>query len=243
MDFILANSKVIRSMSFGSFQLTRHSKVHENPDFFGVSKVIKEGNLDLSLWYDYRINSGMTKKETDNTINEFYSMLSRRYRDMQIWSNLDREHLFLYISHFKESNKVPYLPSAIDMTTRKISGKQTSGADDFRPVLNEGVFMGSFGFNLAKIHQMIMTGNAQKDVMQRESTNVLFDTNNNRIYTVPDFGKDVLATCSGEMNLSEIADALKTRYKISHEEAESKCMNLLNRLIERNIVVSGIRKG
>ncbi|MCZ7399595.1 MAG: radical SAM protein, partial [Candidatus Methanoperedens sp.] len=31
MDFILQNNQIIRSMSFGSFQLTRHSKVYENP--------------------------------------------------------------------------------------------------------------------------------------------------------------------------------------------------------------------
>ena len=31
MEFILQNNGVIRSMSFGSFQLTKHSKVYENP--------------------------------------------------------------------------------------------------------------------------------------------------------------------------------------------------------------------
>ena len=126
------------------------------------------------------------------------------------------------------------------MTKRKISDK---GSDEMRPVLNEGVFMGSFNFNLAKMHQMIMSGLVQKEAMKREFTNVLFDTNNNRIYTVPDFGKDMRAICNGRMDLPEIAAVLKTGYQISQEEAESKCTNLLNGLIERNIVVSGSKKG
>jgi radical SAM superfamily enzyme YgiQ (UPF0313 family) len=55
MDFILQNNDVIRSVAFGSFQLTKHSKVYENPALFDVKNIMQEGGIDISLWYDYAV--------------------------------------------------------------------------------------------------------------------------------------------------------------------------------------------
>lgn len=234
MDFILQNKKIIRSVAFGSFQLTKHSRVHEAPALFHVNKIIQNDDMDFSLWHEYEVSQGMSKKEIDEAINKFYNELSRNYMDLQLWSNLDREHLFLYVSHYKKAkNKVANLENLIDRIHRKRTKQKPIGLKGY-PVLNEGVFAGTFNFNLAKIIHEIMAGNTLN--LQKENTNVLFDTNNNRIFTVTDFAKFILDICKGELNLSEIVNIIEARYNLPHSEAEVKCKNLLTGLMQKNII-------
>jgi anaerobic magnesium-protoporphyrin IX monomethyl ester cyclase len=238
MDFILRNKKIIRSMSFGSFQLTKHSRVYENPASFDVKKVFQNDSIDLSLWYDYEVAAGMSKKETDEIIQEFYNELSLNYTDLPIWSNLDREHLFLYISHYKNSkHNVPQLACLIERIQKKQLKTAVTGNDEPRPVLNAGIFVGAFNFNLAQIIHATMSGSFLEKLLQSERVNVLFDTNNNRIFTITDFAKFILDNCNGKLNLSQIVDAIKYKYQMTYTDAEFKCKNFLNGLIEKNIIV------
>jgi radical SAM superfamily enzyme YgiQ (UPF0313 family) len=239
MDFILRNNKIIRSLSFGSFQLTKHSRVYENPASFGVNKIAQGKGLDLSLWYDYEA-VGMSKKEIDDQIQKFYNELSLKYSDMPIWSNLDREHLFLYISRYKRANtEIPGLSELMDpireKQLRQKSVRVNAENSSVYPMLNKGVFLGTFNFNLAQIIHIMMSGNVLKN-LQHERVNVLFDTNNNRVFTVTDFAKYMLCSCNGKLNLSEIIDIIKEKYQLPESEAESKCKNFLSGLIEKNII-------
>jgi hypothetical protein len=169
-----------------------------------------------------------------------------KYGDFPIWSNLDREHLFLYISHHKKSNdKVPDLSFLIEKAHKKQLKNKPSfidpASDEYYPFLGEGVFVGRFNFNLAQLIHAMMSGNGSKNEMQRESTNVLFDTDNNRIFTVTDFARDVLDRCDGEHKLSEIIRFIKEKYQMSFPDAESKCRNFLNGLIAKNIICSNTK--
>ncbi len=244
MNFVLANSSIIRSMSFGSFQLTKHSKVHENPEKFGVANIKQEDNLDLSLWYECEVQRGMSRKETDTAIKTFDALLSQRYKDFQLWRILDREHLFLYISHYKKTRgMVPELVEVINRANRKKSKKSKSPIhmknNEFYPVLNTGVFAGTFNFNWGKImHDVIMKGHSLDSSAQRELTHVLFDTNNNGIFTISGFIKDILDRSNGELKLSEIIGMIKDRYQLTHNDAESKCKNTLRGLIEKSIITA-----
>lgn len=235
MDFILHNKKIIRSVAFGSFQLTKHSRVHENPASFGVNKVIQNDSIDLSLWYEHEVSRGMSRKETDALIQEFYNKLSFNYQDLPIWSNLDREHLFLYISHYKRAkNKVANLSELIERVQENKKNKPAAKVSDF-PALSEGIFAGTFNFNLAQIIHTMLAGNALNN-LQKERTNVLFDTNNNRIFTITDFAKDILDNCKGKLSLSEIIDLIKKKHQLPYSEAEFKCKNFLKGLIGKKII-------
>ena len=238
MDFILQNNDMIRSMSFWSFQLTRHSKVYENPAMFNVSKIGQNDAIDLSLWYDCEVSGGLSKKETDDVIQEFYTKLAHKYLDLPIWSDLDREHLFLYIAHYKKSiNKVADLSGLIRaVQRRKNGGKKSSRKRSLHPVLNEGIFIGTFNFNLAQIIHSGLAGKMPGNI-QKEKVNVLFDTNNNRIFTISDLAKDIIDKSNGGSNVSQIIDSIKEKYQLPYGEAESKCRNFINGLIEKNIVV------
>ncbi len=241
MNFILQNNQIIRSMSFGSFQLTRHSKVYENPSSFEVNKIVQNDSMDLSLWYDYEVSGGMSKKETEEIIQEFYNELSHKYRDLPIWSNLDREHLFLYISHCKKSkNKVSDLAELIESIYRKKSNEKQASSDlkDSRIFLslNKGIFAGTFNFNLAKIIHSGMAENIPENGLKTERTNIIFDTNNNRIFTITDFAKDILDNCNGRVNLSDIINIIKEKYWMHHSEADLKCKSFLAGLMEKNII-------
>ncbi len=232
MDFILQNKKIIRSVAFGSFQLTKHSRVYENPTSFDVNRIIQNDSIDLSLWYEHEVSRGMLKNETDEVIQEFYNKLSFNYQDLPIWSNLDREHLFLYISHYKrEKNKVANLAELIE----RVQKNKPAAKDNDFPALSEGIFVGTFNFNLAQIIHTMLAGNALNN-LQKERTNVLFDTNNNRIFTITDFAKDILDNCNGKLSLFEITGVIKKKYQLPYSEAEFKCKNFLNGLIEKNII-------
>ncbi|HLB71334.1 MAG TPA: PqqD family protein, partial [Candidatus Methanoperedens sp.] len=208
---------------------------------FGVRRIIKDDSLDLSLWYEYEVARGMSKRETDELIQEFYSRLSLQYRDLPIWSNLDREHLFLYISRYRrKKNAVPGLNELIDrihsMRSKSRPTLIDTGNIDPYPRLNEGVFIGSFNFNLGLLIHTMMAGDGLNYSLKKERTNVLFDTNSNRILTVSDFGKDIVHWSNGQLNLSEIINFIKEKYGISYAEAEIKCRNFLSGLLEKDIV-------
>jgi len=237
MDFILANNEMIRSMSFGSFQLTRHSKVYENPSLFHVSKIFHDDEIDLSLWYDCEVSEGLSKKETEEVIQEFYDKLAHKYVDLPIWSNLDREHLFLYIAHYKRSvNKVTDLSILIrNIQKRKKTVQIPRKNSDFHPILNEGIFIGAFNFNLARIIHSGLSGNIPGNI-SNEKVNVLFDIDNNRIFTISDLAKSIISKSNGGSTVSEIIDHIKEKYNIPYNEAKSKCESFLNGLIEKNIV-------
>lgn len=235
MEFILQNNDIIRSMSFGSFQLTKHSKVYENPSMFNVSKIYKDEEIDFSLWYDCDVTEGLSKKDADGVIQEFYNKLSKRYLDLPIWSNLDREHLFLYIAHYKKSIKEVADLSELIRAIKKKSGNKSMKKSNFKPVLNDGIFIGTFNFNLARIIHSGLTGNIPGNI-QKEKVNVLFDIDNNRIFTISNLAKDILERSNGESNISDIIKIIKEKYKLSHIESDSKCKSFLNGLIEKNIV-------
>ncbi len=237
MDFVLQNSNVIRSLSFGSFQLTKHSRVHGKPDMFGVRRIMQSNELDFSLWYDYEVQRGMSKKEANVAIDMFDSLLSQRYRDFQLWRTLDREHLFLYISHYKKARRVPNLAEVIERASRKKKGTVTK-SKEFYPVLNEGVFIGTFNFNWGKIMHALMKGDALNSSVQCERTHVIFDTNNNGIYAVTDFIKDLLEGSSGESRLSEIIGFLKGKYQMNYADAELKCRGILQELMNKGVIVA-----
>ncbi len=82
-----------------------------------------------------------------------------------------------------------------------------------------------------------MAGNILENGLQKEKTNVLFDINSNRVFTITDFAKNILDMSDGESNLSEIIDTIKERYKMPYDEAESKCKNFLQGLIDKNIII------
>ena len=241
MDFILQNNDVIRSVAYGSFQLTKHSKVYENLASFDVKNIMQDGDIDISLWYDYEMNSGMSKRETDEFIQQFYTHLSAKYPDFPIWGNLDREHLFLYISHYKDAwNKVADLKEQIERARLKVkSGGNTNNTvtgGKVYPVLSEGVFVGTFNFNLAEIIHNSMAG-IKPDNLQRNLSNVLFDTNNNRVFTITDFAKDILVMSDGNQELSGIVTELGKKYSIHYDEAELKCVSFLDGLVEKKMVI------
>jgi hypothetical protein len=239
MDFILSNNDRIRSMSFGSFQLTRHSKVYENPSTFHVSNIFHDTEIDFSLWYDCEVSEGLSKKETDGVIQEFYEKLAHKYGDLPIWSNLDREHLFLYIAYYKRSvNEVADLSKLIrNIQNRKKTPPISTKTNDFHLILNEGIFIGTFNFNLAQIIYSSLSGKMSGNIRQ-EKVNVLFDIDNNRIFTITDLAKDIIGKSNGGSTLSGIIDFIKEKYQIPQNEAKSKCEGFLNGLIDKNIVHS-----
>jgi anaerobic magnesium-protoporphyrin IX monomethyl ester cyclase len=235
MEFILQNNDIIRSMSFGSFQLTKHSKVYENPSMFNVSKIHQDNEIDLSLWYDCDVAEGLSKKDTDAVIQEFYNKLSNKYLDLPIWSNLDREHLFLYIAHYKKSIYEVADLSELIRAIKKKTGNKPMKKTNFRPVLNEGIFIGTFNFNLARIIHSSLMGNISGNI-QKEKVNVLFDIDNNRIFTISNLAKDILDRSNGKSSISEITKIIKEKYKLPYTESDLKCKSFLNGLIEKNIV-------
>ncbi|HEX7627832.1 MAG TPA: PqqD family protein, partial [Candidatus Methanoperedens sp.] len=89
--------------------------------------------------------------------------------------------------------------------------------------------------NMAQIIHSGLAGNKTGN-LQKEKVNVLFDIDNNRIFTISDLARDILDNSNGKSTISEIIDLIKEKYQIPITEAESKCNGFLNGLVEKNIV-------
>ncbi len=79
----------------------------------------------------------------------------------------------------------------------------------------EMIFAGTFNFNLAKIIHSAMAGNMPENGLKTERVNILFDTNDNRIFTITDFAKNILDYCNGRANLSNLSyiiNIIKEKY-------------------------------
>ena len=83
----------------------------------------------------------------------------------------------------------------------------------------------------------MMPGSVSENGLEKQRTNVLFDTNNNRIFTIPDFAKDILDGCNGKSNLPEIIDIIRERYHLTYPDAEFKIKNFLKGLMDKNIII------
>jgi hypothetical protein len=103
------------------------------------------------------------------------------------------------------------------------------------PILNEGIFIGTFNFNLAQIIHSGLSGKTSENI-RTEKVNVLFDIDNNRIFTITDLAKDIICKSNGGSTIPEIIEHVKEKYQIPYTEAKSKCESFLNGLIEKNIV-------
>jgi len=181
----------------------------------------------------------MSKKDTDAIIKTFDALLSKRYKDFQIWRSLDREHLFLYISHYKKTAGNADLVEVITRAYREKSMKRPGTADKRNmgsyPVLNDGVFMGTFNFNWGKIMHEVMINEHKGSNARPEKTHGLFDINN-RFLTISDLAKDILDMCNGNSGIPEIIEAARIKYQLSHGDAEARCMSLFKSFYEKNII-------
>jgi hypothetical protein len=122
-----------------------------------------------------------------------------------------------------------------NIKNRKKTTQRSMNKSDYHPILNEGIFIGTFNFNLAQIIHSGLSGKMAGNI-QKEKVNVLFDIDNNRIFTISELAKDIISKSNGESNISEIIDFIKEKYQIPYNEAKSKCESFLNGLIEKNIV-------
>jgi hypothetical protein len=182
----------------------------------------------------------MSKKDTGTIIKTFDTLLSQRYKDFQLWRSLDREHLFLYISHYqKVTGSVPDLVEVLNRAYRKKSIRSPSTIDQkisrLYPVLNDGVFVGTFNFNWGRIMHDVMMNEHQGSSAKPEKTHGLFDMNN-RFLTISDLAKDILDMCDGKTGIPEIIEAVRIKYQMSLDEAASRCQRLLESFYEQGIL-------
>jgi len=90
---------------------------------------------------------------------------------------------------------------------RKNSGKKSSRKSLYIR-FSRGIFIGTFNFNpCANNPFRSFRKNAGK--YSKRKVNVLFDTDNNRIFTISDLAKDIMDRSNGESNLPQIIDLLK----------------------------------
>ena len=84
--------------------------------------------------------------------------------------------------------------------------------------------------NFGKVYGVIT------EKISREKANVLFDIDNNRIFTISDLAKDILNKRNEKINISEIIEFIREKYHLSGNDAELKCKGFINGLIEKRIM-------
>ncbi len=102
-QFLEDNREHVHSIGFGTFDLSRHTPVAQNPEKFGVT-FYKNPDWDLAMDYYFTVKQGLSIEDAERVFEEFEQDHYAGW-DLKIFV---REYVFLYVSHFG-SNKLPAL--------------------------------------------------------------------------------------------------------------------------------------
>ncbi len=103
IQFLEDNRDHVHSIGFGTFDLSRHTPVAQNPEKFGVT-YYKNPDWDLAMDYYYTVKNGLSIEDAERVFEEFEQNHYAGW-DLKIFV---REYVFLYVSHFG-TNKLPTL--------------------------------------------------------------------------------------------------------------------------------------
>lgn len=98
INFVCNNTSVICSATPGSpFSLTKHSYIRNNPDQFGITKII-EDEREFSTSSYYKAEKGMSGAEIVEAIKKYDEERKLAYGDTVVSKLKNREYIFLYVS-------------------------------------------------------------------------------------------------------------------------------------------------
>ena len=106
VNFLYAHKHYINSAAMGTFLMERYSPAHRYPESFHVKRIIEDPSKDLTIYFDYEVESGMNEQMAELVHDRFLDALPTKAYPQFYVSDVYR---FLYASYLKEKG-VPHPP-------------------------------------------------------------------------------------------------------------------------------------
>ncbi|MAF64475.1 MAG: hypothetical protein CMJ84_02285 [Planctomycetes bacterium] len=100
---VLRQRDIVQEVSARVFYLDESSEVYKRRSEFDIAEVFPDPTADLQVYYDFRANSGMSRREARDLYLEFTRALQSHFPVFQNTNMLYHElksHYFLYLNHF-----------------------------------------------------------------------------------------------------------------------------------------------
>ncbi len=106
VDLIFASRAHLHSLCTGTFLLERHSDVEARPGDYGVTRLLRQRDRDLSYYYDYEVSEGLTPAQAEQVEGFLVDSLPEKQRAHIYYHDIYR---FLYASQFEAGEPLPLL--------------------------------------------------------------------------------------------------------------------------------------
>jgi anaerobic magnesium-protoporphyrin IX monomethyl ester cyclase len=122
LNFISAHHDSINSASPGEFVLERYSPVYLDPARFGVRRILEKPELDLAIYFDYELTSGIDNATAHNLVKRLYDVFpSKRFFQYYIYD----VYRFLYASHLHDRGQaLPLWLERVEAGSKKAKRKR-----------------------------------------------------------------------------------------------------------------------
>lgn len=229
MDFILTNKDIIHSIGHTTFLLGKCSKVMRDPDVFGVSDICTDSHATLGLWVSYSVSRGLTQAQAQNLAKEFLQKLKKEYSDFCIWGTLFREHLLLYLAHYKTRK----LSSLFGKPCRPAHEAQAKPSFQLNetciPQLKSGVFCGKTKFDVAKI---LGEKSQEEKPLCPSQVVVLWDSEGGSVFSITPSAAAILSYCDGQRTLARIVNRIAEDYDVSAQKVVADCKEFIDTMVK-----------
>lgn len=193
VKFIEAHSDYITHIGFGNFVLIKESPVYRNPHKYGISKVKIFSDEDLTIYADYEVTTGMSKKAAIIALNDIKkNPVVQSLTDLSL---ISRSHLF-FLPHKEGNSKKKKIPrKKFNLNTPEI----------FYPKVAQGLVPVTMNFNLEKTRTYVREfSNGSPSPIKQCTTNYIYNPQTEILIEVSEHGLLLLKPCSGKYNLNDI---------------------------------------
>jgi anaerobic magnesium-protoporphyrin IX monomethyl ester cyclase len=112
VNFLYEHQCCIHSAAYGTFLLERYAPAHRFPARYGIKRILERADKDLSIYFDYEVESGMDEAMAELLISRFMDVLP----DKQFGHFYAHDtYRFLYLSHLQEQGE-PFPPWLVPET-------------------------------------------------------------------------------------------------------------------------------
>jgi radical SAM superfamily enzyme YgiQ (UPF0313 family) len=99
INFLLSHRDIVSSAALGIFKLLKHSKVYNNPEKYGIYNVNIQAPGILATEFEYKVRTGLTKKQAKALNNSLRSQLRQAYPMARILYSALGAHGLLYLDY------------------------------------------------------------------------------------------------------------------------------------------------
>ncbi len=78
VNFLYAHQDSIHSAGIGTFSLEKYSPAYEQPEQYGITRVVNESRRDLAIYFDYEVSKGLDENMAERVLTSLMQALPNK---------------------------------------------------------------------------------------------------------------------------------------------------------------------